>query len=89
MKITNCKFLRYFNINAIVIYPFVLYQDRVPSSSILAHEAVHLRQIKDAGALKFYSKYIFEYLKGRKRGLSHYEAYRNISYEIEAYDSSV
>ena len=89
MKITNCKFLALFDINAIVLFPFVLYRDKKPSSTIIAHEEVHLKQIRDAGAVKFYARYLYEYYKGRRQGLSHYEAYRNISYEIEAYDTSV
>lgn len=87
MKITNCKFLRIFKINAIVIFPFVLYQDKHPAESIIRHEAIHLRQIKDDGVMKFYLNYFYEYWSGRRKGLSHYEAYRNISYEKEAYDS--
>lgn len=86
MNITNCKFLRFFRINAIVIYPFVLYQDRHPCEAITSHEKIHLRQIKDLGVIKFYYLYLKEYLIGRKRGLSHYEAYRQISFEREAYE---
>lgn len=89
MNITNCKFLKLFKINAIVLFPFVLYQEKNPSESIKRHEAVHLRQIKNDGVLKFYLKYFFEYTQGRRKGLSHYEAYRNISYEKEAYDTTV
>lgn len=85
MKITNCKILKPLKINAIVLYPFVLYCDPEPDAKIISHEQVHLDQIKRDGVLKFYSKYLWEYLKGRKRGLSHYEAYRNISYEEEAF----
>lgn len=86
MNITNCKFLKFFKINAIVIFPFVLYQDKHPSSLITSHEQIHLRQIKELGAFKFYYLYVKEYLIGRKRGLSHYEAYRQISFEREAYE---
>lgn len=87
MKITNCKILKPLKINAIVLYPFVLYCDPEPDQKIISHEQVHLDQIKQDGVLKFYSKYLWEYLKGRKNGLSHYEAYRNISYEREAFEA--
>lgn len=86
MKITNCKFLKPFQINAIVLYPFVLYCDPNPSPDIITHEQVHLDQIKRTGVLKFYSRYVWEYLKGRKEGLNHFAAYRNISFEKEAYE---
>lgn len=85
MKIMNCKILKPLKINAIVLYPFVLYCDPKPDPKIISHEQVHLDQIKRDGVLKFYSKYLWEYLKGRKKGLSHYEAYRKISYEEEAF----
>lgn len=89
MQIKNCKFLKRFNINAIVLYPFVLYCDPNPSERITSHEQVHLDQIKKDGALKFYLRYLIEYGKGRYQGLSHFEAYRNISYEKEAYSKEV
>lgn len=85
MKITRCRFLRHFGINAIVLYPFVLYCDSKPSRRIVSHEEVHLDQIKREGAIRFYRRYLVEYLQGRMKGLSHDEAYRDISYEKEAY----
>ena len=85
MQIKNCKFLRPLKINAIVIYPFVLYCDACPSEEIVRHEGVHLRQIQEEGVLRFYFQYLKEYLLNRKRGLNHHAAYRNISYEKEAY----
>jgi hypothetical protein len=88
MKITNCKILKPFKINAIVLYPFVLYCDKDPSETILRHEQVHLEQIKKDGFFTFYRRYLWEYYLGRRKGLTHDEAYRNISYEREAYDST-
>ena len=88
MQIKNCKFLKPFRINAIVLYPLVLYQDKFPNESLVIHEEVHLKQIKADGVLKFYTRYLYEYVRGRMLGLSHYQAYRNISYEIEAYEST-
>lgn len=87
MNITNCKFLKFFKINAIVLYPFILYQDRYPDESITSHEKIHLRQIKELGVARFYFLYLKEYLEGRRRGLSHYEAYRQISFEREAFEN--
>jgi hypothetical protein len=85
MKITNCKILRKLNINAIVIYPFVFYCEAKPSEEILEHEQIHLNQIKRDGVFCFYIRYLKEYLRGRLDGLSHYDAYRNISYEKDAF----
>lgn len=85
MQIKNCRFLKYFNINAIVLYPFVLYCDREPSRTILSHERIHFDQIRKEGVVKFYCRYLLEYIQGRRMGLNHDEAYRNISFEKEAY----
>lgn len=88
-KITNCKFLKRYHINAIVLYPFVLYCDQEPGMRIISHEMVHLDQIKNDGVVKFYARYLLEYFRGRIQGMSHFEAYRNISYEKEAYSKEL
>lgn len=85
MMVKNCKFLKPLKINAIVLYPFVLYCDKHPSEDLIIHEQTHLTQIKRDGVLQFYFRYLKEYFSGRKQGLNHYEAYRNISYEREAF----
>lgn len=85
MNIRNARFLRLFGINGIVLWPFVLYADRDPDPVVMNHESIHLEQIRRTGVAKFYAKYLAEYLIGRRNGLSHDEAYRNISFEKEAY----
>ncbi|HXH32637.1 MAG TPA: hypothetical protein VNJ01_17700 [Bacteriovoracaceae bacterium] len=85
MNIKNCRFLKPFKINGIVLYPFVLYADKDPCLEVMTHEQVHLDQIRKDGVYGFYKRYLKEYFAGRKLGLSHDEAYRNISYEQEAY----
>lgn len=86
MKITNCKFLKLFQINGIVLWPFVLYAEKFPLEEVMRHEQVHLEQIRKDGVLTFYLRYLEDYLKGRANGLSHHEAYLNIPYEKEAYE---
>lgn len=81
------KFLRWFGINGIVLWPFILYAERDPDPFIMNHESIHLEQIRRSGVLKFYAQYLSEYFRGRKKGLSHDEAYRNISFEKEAYQN--
>lgn len=83
--VKNVRPLGWFHINGIVLWPFLFYADRNPSPSILNHEEIHLEQLKRTGVVKFYFFYLSEYFKGRKQGLSHDEAYRNISFEKEAY----
>ena len=85
LKIKGVFPLKWFGINAIVLYPFVLYAEKNLNPVILKHEEIHLQQIRRYGVRRFYSRYLFEYLENRKRGLSHDQAYREISFEQEAY----
>lgn len=77
--------LKWLGINAIVIYPIVLYADRKLADQLIKHEEIHLQQIKRYGVRRFYTRYLLEYLENRKTGMSHDEAYREISFEKEAY----
>jgi len=51
---------------------------------LLRHELVHVRQVGRLGLLRFYWRYLAEFVALRRRGLSAAEAYRNISFEREA-----
>jgi uncharacterized protein DUF4157 len=51
---------------------------------LLRHELTHIRQIARLGVIRFYWRYAIEYLSLRRRGMSAAEAYRNISFEVEA-----
>lgn len=50
----------------------------------LRHELTHVRQINRVGLIPFYWRYLVEYVRNRRSGMTAAEAYRNISYEIEA-----
>lgn len=52
---------------------------------LLRHEIEHVRQINRLGLLRFYILYVVEYLKNVRAGMTSYDAYRNISFEREAY----
>ncbi len=52
--------------------------------ALLAHEAAHAAQYQRLGTAAFLLAYLREYLSGRSRGLSHRQAYREISFEREA-----
>src|SRR5665647_2681484 len=84
-KIKGMTFLRKFGIEGIVLYPFILFASKQPDPAIENHEDIHCQQIRRDGFLGFYRKYLWEYSKGRMRGQNHDAAYRNISYEQEAY----
>lgn len=51
---------------------------------LLRHELEHARQILRNGPVRFVRRYLAEYLRARTSGLGHGEAYRRISFEIEA-----
>lgn len=76
---------RLLKVEGVVLYPYVLFAGREVSPALFQHEWVHVRQVREAGWLAFYLRYCAEYLRGRKRGLSHSQAYRAISFEEEAY----
>ena len=69
---------------AITIYPYVFYADEKISSIIYIHEMVHVKQIEQDGFFKFYTLYLFYYLKNRYNSMTHKQAYLNVPYEIEA-----
>ncbi len=81
----NVRPLGWFRINGIVLWPFLLYADRDPHAVIMNHEEIHIDQLKRNGVVKFYLAYLREYFQGRRIGLTHDQAYRNISFEREAY----
>lgn len=54
------------------------------TSRLRRHEQEHIKQYKERGTAIFLLTYLFEYLRNRLSGMTHYQAYRNISYEQEA-----
>ncbi len=83
--VKNVRPLKIFRINGIVLWPFLFYADADPHPVIRNHEEIHLEQLRRTGVVKFYTRYLAEYFNGRMKGLKHDEAYRNISFEKEAY----
>jgi hypothetical protein len=51
---------------------------------LVGHELVHVRQWRELGPLRFLWRYLAAYLRGRRRGLGHAEAYAAIPFEQEA-----
>jgi len=84
-EITGCRWLRWFGTAAITLYPLVLYHDVDPTPTLRTHEAIHVAQVRSVGWLHFYAGYLWQYARGRLRGLGHAAAYRAISYEAEAF----
>jgi hypothetical protein len=51
---------------------------------VIRHELVHIQQIERVGLLRFYLRYLLEYVANRRAGMPAAEAYRRISFEQEA-----
>lgn len=71
--------------DGMALFPFILVRHRHPGPTLLNHERIHLRQQAELGILPFYLWYVLEYLIRRIRHRDHYTAYRNISFEREAF----
>lgn len=48
------------------------------------HEDCHKAQFRQDGFWKFMALYVYDYIRGRLSGLSAYDAYLAIRYEVEA-----
>lgn len=51
---------------------------------LVVHELVHLEQYARLGAIRHIVQYAGDYVRGRLRRLSHWDAYRAVRLEIEA-----
>ena len=51
---------------------------------LIRHELVHVRQMAHYGVMLFLWKYVAGYLRNRRRGMGHAEAYLAIPFEVEA-----
>jgi hypothetical protein len=58
--------------------------DAPAAADLLAHELTHVRQYRRYGMAAFLGRYVGEYLRSRLAGASHRDAYRGISFELEA-----
>ena len=68
------------------IYPFVLIgKETEATDQLLTHEKIHLKQQLETLVLPFYLWYFFEFLIRFLQYRDFEKAYRNISFEREAY----
>ena len=68
---------------SIFVDPKYLHGDMDRLARLVIHELVHVRQYYDFGFLGFLRRYA-DYLRGRRKGLSHRDAYMEIAMEVEA-----
>lgn len=71
--------------DGMALFPFILVKQPNPDPVLLNHERIHLRQQAEFGIALFYIWYTVEYFVRRFQYGRHYLAYRNISFEREAF----
>ena len=71
----------------ITLFPFIIVRERqlMDHPVLLNHERIHLRQQAELLILPFYIWYVIEYLIRLSMYRNRKQAYRNISFEREAY----
>lgn len=74
-------------INAVTLGRVVIFRDPNAMSMphIRRHELIHIRQLEETGALRFYASYAWDYVRWRSKGCDHRLAYRQVRWEAEAY----
>lgn len=68
----------------VYVAPEALSGDARRRALLVAHELVHISQWRRLGVTRFLGRYLGDYLRGRRQGLDHHRAYRQISLEQEA-----
>lgn len=71
---------------AVTIINTIFYEEAEDQISrrLRNHEMKHIEQIRELGVFGFYFQYLVQYLDGRRKGLGHWEAYEQITFEVEA-----
>ena len=71
--------------DGMALFPFILVRQPNPGPVLINHERIHLRQQAEMGVLPFYLWYVVEYGIRLLQYRNQYRAYRNISFEREAF----
>jgi len=77
--------------NAITIYPFIILKNKSLKydSILLNHELIHIKQQKELYWIFFFVWYFIEYVIKLIYFKNSYDAYKNISFEREAYSNEL
>ena len=81
------KYLIPKNYSGLTVFPFIFLKNKqlLADSILLNHEKIHLKQQIELLWIAFFIWYVTEYLMGLIKFRNHYKAYKNISFENEAY----
>jgi len=74
-------------IQGITLFPFIIVRSKKPSKVLINHEKIHIHQQLELFVLPFYIWYFIEWLFHYACCRSFWIAYRQISFEREAYDN--
>lgn len=86
MKIVYNKIIPFKGYKAMALWPFIFVREEYYRKPIgIQHEEIHLSQQKEMLLIPFFAWYVVEYLVRLILYRNHKEAYRNISFEQEAY----
>lgn len=77
------------NVSGMALWPFLLVRDIdcKKNEVFMNHERIHFRQQMELLVIPFYVWYVVEFLFRRIQSATWQEAYRNISFEREAYEN--
>ena len=77
----------FINIHAITIYPFIICRTEL-DLRVRSHEFIHIAQQKELWLVGFYFLYVYYWIKNIVwHKMSTSQAYRNIPFELEAYEN--
>ncbi len=87
MIILSLRLLRKTRINGITIFPFIFLRESAfkENKILINHEKIHIRQQLELLIIFFYLWYLVEYYYWYLKLKDKHLAYRNISFEREAY----
>lgn len=87
MPVLVSKYLVPNGFRAITIFPFIFLKNASDKKDrvLLNHERIHLKQQLELLIFLFYFWYLIDYGWKRLRGYDKFSAYKNISFEREAY----
>ena len=82
----NSPIPKLFKADGVVLFKRAFYNRPEVSVSLRLrrHERCHIQQQKEEGFFMFLLNYIKEYIQNLLGGLDHHDAYKMISYEMEA-----
>lgn len=84
----NSGFAQWLEVDAITLFPFIFFatgREQAKAEHILAHEYIHVLQIKKIGFFSFYCSYWLQYFGFRLAGKDEWDAYLAVTHEAEAY----